>query len=265
MLNKQSRFFLCFILLPLFLSIISSCAFRKNYIYFSDNKTINTKDSLISYTPILKPDDVLGITISSIDIDAVKPFNQAVISYNSFGQNIGNVTSQGYLIDSKGMIDFPVLGKIKIAGLNRMEAADYLKEKIKNYIKDPIVIIRILNFKVTIIGDVRSPGTFIFQNERITILDALGLAGDLNITGLRSNILVIREIDGKKTGIRIDLTKSELINSPVYYLQQNDVVYVEQNKTKVNSARYSSNTGVVLSAISVLISSVYLILTLAKN
>lgn len=265
MSKNQSRFLLLSILLPLFITIVSSCASRKNYVYFADDNKIESKDTLTCYTPILKPDDILGITVSSIDIDAVKPFNQSVVLYNSNGQIYGNPTSQGYLIDSQGMIEFPVIGKIKVGGLNRMAAADLIKEKLKSYIKDPIIIVRILNYKITIIGDVRNPGTYTIPNERITILDALGLAGDLNITGLRNNILVIREIDGKKIGTRIDITTSAFLNSPVYYLNQNDVVYVEQNKTKINSARSSSNTGVVLSSISLLITTISILLTFRNN
>lgn len=265
MSKNLSRLIILSILLPLLITIVSSCASRKNYVYFADDNKIETKDTLISYTPKLKPDDILGITVSSIDMDATKPFNQSIVSYTSSGQIYGNPTSHGYLIDSEGMIEFPVIGKIKISGLNRMEAADLIKEKLKSYIKDPIIIVRILNFKVTIIGDVRNPGSYTIPNERITILDALGLAGDLNITGLRNNILVIREIDGKKIGIRIDITSSSFLSSPVYYLNQNDVVYVEQNKTKINSARSSSNTGVVLSSISLLITTISILLTFRNN
>jgi len=261
MSKKISQKIFLYIIFPIFIHFLSSCASRRNYSYFSDSNTISSNDSSICYTPILKPDDILGITVSSIDIDAVKPFNQSVVLYNSNGQIYGNPTSQGYLIDSKGMIEFPVIGKIKIAGLSRMDAADLIKEKLKSYIKDPIIIVRILNFKVTIIGDVRNPGSFTIPNERITILDALGLAGDLNITGLRKNILVLREINGKKIGTRIDITTCDFLNSPFYYLNQNDVVYVEQNKTKLNSARSSSNTGVVLSSISLLITTISILLT----
>jgi len=244
--------------------LFSSCASKKNLIYFYNSPTINSKDSSISYTPILKADDLLGITVSSIDLDAVKPFNLPIVSYTTNGQAYGTPTTQGYLINSDGTIDFPIIGKIKLAGLSRTDATDLLREKLKIYISNPIINIRILNFKITVIGEVRSPGTYTIPNERITILEAIGLAGDLNITGVRKNVLVIREINGIKTGFRLDLTNSEIINSPLYYLNQNDVIYIEPNKARVNSANSSANISIVLSSISVLISSIYLILTVSK-
>jgi polysaccharide biosynthesis/export protein len=264
MTQKISSLFLFYICLAL-VSMLVSCATRNKVIYFYNTPNINSKDSSISYTPILKADDLLGINVSSIDVEAAKPFNLSVVSYSTNGQVTGVPTVQGFLINSDGTIDFPVIGKIKLAGLSRTEATDLLKDKLKDYITNPIVNIKILNFKVTVIGEVRSPGTYTIPNERITILEAIGLAGDLNITGVRKNVLVIREINGKKTGFRVDLTSDNVINSPVYYLNQNDVIYIEPNKAKVNSANSSANISIVLSSISVLISSIYLILTLSKK
>ncbi len=243
----------------IFIIVLSSCASKSKLVYFNKTQTINSKDSSISYTPILKPDDLLGINISSIDMEAAKPFNLPVVSYSIDGRATGTPTMQGYLINSQGYIDFPVIGKIKLAGLSRVEATDLLKEKLKDYLSNPIVNIRIINFKITVIGDVRSPGTYTIPNERITVLEALGLAGDLNITGIRSNILVIREKDGKKTSTRLDLTSGDIVNSPVYYLNQNDVIYVEPNKTKVNSSRNSATTSIVISAVSLLITVISII------
>jgi len=263
MAQKFSRFFFLFIGFVI-AAMLFSCASRNSIIYFYNSPNINSKDSSISYTPILKADDLLGINVSSIDIEAAKPFNLSVVSYSTNGQVTGVPTVQGFLINSDGTIDFPVIGKIKIAGLSRTEATDFLKDKLKDYITNPIVNIKILNFKITVIGDVRSPGTYTIPNERITILEAIGLAGDLNITGVRNNVLVIREINGKKTGFRVDLTSDNVINSPVYYLNQNDIIYIEPNKTKVNSARIGGNVNIVLSAVSLLFSSIYLIITLSK-
>jgi len=262
---KSNRFFLYITIISLSIPLFfSSCASKKEYVYFY-NKGITASDSSLSYTPILKPDDILGITVSSISMDAAIPFNLPSVSFSTNGQAVGNPTMQGYLIDSKGMIDFPVIGKIKLAGLSRSEATDLLKEKISNYISNPIVIIRILNFKVTILGDVRNPGSYTIPNERITLLEGLGLAGDLNITGKRNNILVVRDNNGKQTGTNVDITSSDFINSPYYYLNQNDVIYVEQNKTKINSARSSANTSIVLSSISLLITTINILLSVYKN
>ena len=251
--------------LPLTIAFfITSCATKKNLIYFYNSPNIDSKDSSICYTPILKPDDLLGINVSSLDLDAAKPFNLSVVSYANNGQITGYPTVQGYLINSDGTIEFPVIGKIKLAGLSRSQATELLKSKLKDYISNPIVNIHILNFKITVLGEVRNPGTYTIPNERITILEGIGLAGDLNITGVRKNILVIREDNGKKVGFRVDLTSGDLVNSPIYFLNQNDVIYIEPNKTKINSANSSANISIVLSSISVLISSIYLILTLSK-
>jgi len=250
-------------LLP-FVFFLFSCASRNNLIYFYNSTNINSKDSSSKYTPTLKSDDLLSIIVSTIDPDAAKPFNLSVVSYSTNGQITGIPTIQGYLIDSEGMIDFPVIGKIKLAGLSRSEATELLKEKLNVYISNPIVNVRILNFKISVIGDVRNPGSYTIPNERITILEALGLAGDINITGIRKNILVIREKNGVKNGYRVDITSSDILNSPVYYLNQNDVVYVEPNKTKINSSKSSSNTSIILTSIAVLISAINTYLNVTK-
>ncbi len=192
-----------------------------------------------------------------MDAEAVKPFNLPVLLNNNVmnGYTNGNANPQGYLIDAEGNIDFPVLGKIKIAGLNRNEATELLKEKLKPYLKEVSILIRILNFKVTVLGEVRNPGSFNIPNERITLLEAIGIAGDLNITAVRKNVLVIRDENGKKTEYRVDLTKKGVFVSPVYYLNQNDVVYVQPNRAKINSSVINpANAGIVISAVSLIVS-----------
>lgn len=236
--------------------ILSSCATKKNLIYFQGqgDSTLASKDK--NYTPVLKTDDFLYISVLGLDEDAIKPFNlpyiqtPANITYSS-----GTPNAQGYLIDANGDIDFPVLGKIKIAGLDRMTATALIKEKLSEYIANPIVHIRILNFKITVLGEVKNPGTFSIPNERITLPEALGLAGDLNITGIRKNVLVIRDINGKKTQYRVDLTSRDLFASPVYYLNQNDLVYVQPNKLKISSSGIINpgNAGIVVSTASLII------------
>jgi len=260
-MNIYKHYFLCIVTFIYVTILFESCASNRNYIYFYNAQSIASKDSSSNYTPILKADDLLSINVSTIDPDASKPFNPIVVSNNTTGQIIGTPATQNFLIDADGTIDYPVLGKIKLAGLSRKEATDLIKEKLQSYIDKPIVNIRILNFKITVLGEVRNPGTFTIPNERITLLEALGYAGDLAITGLRTNILVIREINGKKSSTRVDLTSSDIVNSPVYYLNQNDVIYVEPNKTKVNSARSSSNTSIVLSSLSLLITTISVLLT----
>jgi len=216
-----------------------SCANKKKIIYFQGDKEIKS-DSTAGFSARLRIDDLLSITVMAMDAEAVKPFNLSTYGQLNGQQNNsapgGASGSIGYLIDSKGEIEFPVIGKIKLAGLARAEAADLLKNRLKDYLKEPIVNIQVLNYRFTILGDVSRPGVYTVPYERITLVEALGLAGDLNMTALRKNILVIREKDGKRSEMRLDLTSKEIFNSPAFYLQQSDVVYVEANKSKHNSS-----------------------------
>lgn len=244
------------------LLFFSSCANKNKLIYFNSKNSISTADANKNYTPVLKADDFIAVNVMGLDEVAVKPFNLPVNIYNNnmSGYSSGVPSTQGYLIDSEGNIDFPVIGKIKLAGLNRNEATEVLKEKLKQYINNPTVLIRILNFKVTVLGEVKNPGTFNIPNERITLLEAIGIAGDLNITAVRKNVLVIRDVDGKKTEYRVDLTAKDLFASPVYYLNQNDVVYVTPNRAKINSSVINpANAGIIISAVSLVISVIVLI------
>ena len=159
---------------------------------------------------------------------------------------------QTYLIDNNGHIEFPVLGTIKIGGLTRIEATAMMKERLTEYIKDPIVNIRIANFTITVIGDVNRPGTYTIQDERVTLPEALGLAGDLTNTATRTNLFLIRETNGKKRFAKLDLTSINIVNSPLYYLAQNDVLYVEPNNAKIRSSNYNPNTGIIISAVATL-------------
>jgi polysaccharide export outer membrane protein len=235
--------------------VLTSCGSRKNIIYFQDEPLQG--DVLVSEPKelIYKPDDILTINVSALDPDTVAPFNLTLVS----GGNINNpLTAQGglqqqtYLVDYEGNIEFPVLGTLKIAGLTRTELTDMLTEKISEYAKDPIVNVRLSNFTFTILGEVQNPGTFTIPDERITIIEALGMASDLTIFGKRKNVLLIREIDGKKKFAKIDLTSVNVINSPVYYLQQNDVIYVQQNNARVRASSFNQNNSVLISAIGTL-------------
>lgn len=234
--------------------VLTSCGSRKNIVYFQDEPI---EDGVLVSEPkpiIYKPDDILTINVSALDPDTVKPFNLQVVSNND--SNLlnagGQQQFQSYLIDYDGNIDFPVLGKLKVAGLNRSELTSMLVEKISEYANNPIVNVRLSNFTITILGEVRNPGTFTIKDERITVLEALGLADDLTIFGKRKNVLLIREVDGKKKFAKIDLTSVNAVNSPVYYLQQNDVIYVEPNNARIRSSTYNQNNSVLISAIGTL-------------
>lgn len=240
--------------------LISSCVSKKEIIYFQNDEIDQSKVSN-SYKTIIKPDDLLQINITAQDLKAVQPFNLAAVSYaTSTNSAIGQAQQQMYLVDTNGEVDFPVLGKLKIGGLTRDEVIDLLRNKLDpDYVKDPNINIRIANYKISVLGDVQRPGSYNIPNERITILDALALAGDLNISGQRNDILITREEAGKKVQYKIDLLSKDIFTSPVYYLQQNDVVYVKQNYARIQSASSNSNTSLFISITSVLITLVTLI------
>lgn len=235
------------------LLFLSSCVSKKDIIYFQ-NDEIDQSQVSNSYKTIIKPDDLLQITITALDTEAVRPFNLSAVTYSTSSNSaIGVAQQQNYLVDNKGEIDFPVLGKFKIGGLSRDEAILSLKGKLDpDYIKNPNINIRIANYKISVIGDVRKPGSYTIPNERITILEAIALAGDLNISGERNSIAVHREEDGKKIEYRVNLLSKNIFTSPVYYLQQNDVVYVKGNYASIQSASANSNTTLFISVASLL-------------
>ncbi|WP_240643140.1 polysaccharide biosynthesis/export family protein [Sinomicrobium pectinilyticum] len=243
-----------FFLLLFSIVLMTSCASRKNLVYFQDIEEIDKLASRVIYDPVLQPDDLLTITVSALNMETVLPFNLPVVAYMDTGQRAsGTPQLQTYLLDNQGNLEFPVIGRIKLGGLTRSEAVDLLREKISHYVKNPVINIRIMNYRVTVLGEVARPGSYTIPNERITIPEALGLAGDLTVYGKRDNILIIRDKNGEKTYTRVDITKKDLLESPYYYLQQNDVIYVEPNKAQVQSSTYNRNATVVISIASVII------------
>lgn len=240
--------------------VIISCTSKKKMVYFQGN--LPSTEVNKNYNPVFRHDDLLSITILGQDEATVKPFNLPIVNYNNNigGYTQGAPTLPGYLIDKDGNIELPVLGKLAIAGITRGEAIELIKEKLKGYVVNPTVIIRILNYKVTVLGEVKNPGTFTIPNERVTLPEALGIAGDLQITAERKTVLVIRDVNGKKTEFVVDLTSKDLFNSPVYYLNQNDLVYISPNRAKMNSSVVNpANAGIVISAVSLIITVLALI------
>lgn len=250
-----------FILAALSLLLTTSCVSRKKIAYFQDLPELQAEVDLSKSNLEIQPNDLLTITVSAANIEAVQPFNLPVTSAPRLGS--GGVTGaaelQSYLVDSDGNIEFPVLGTVHVAGLTRQELIEKMKKEISQYVQNPIVNIKIVNFQVTVLGEVNRPGTFTVPDERISLPKALGLAGDLSIYGQRDNVLVMRETGGKTEYKYIDLTSSDFINSPYYYLQQNDVVYVEPNKAQRQGASYNRNASVYISIASVLISLIVVI------
>lgn len=237
------------------LIMLGSCATRDSIRYYEGIAAAVENDS-VTYNPILKQDDLLSIIVSSPNAEATANFNVASYGVGTTGNAPGTYmaapTYLSYLVDNEGKINFPVLGPLKVGGLTRKEAISMLNTKLKAYINDPFVTLRILNFKISVQGEVKSPGSFPVATERVTLPEALSMAGDLTIYGRRDNILVIREIDGKKSYNFVDLTKADFINSPFYYLSQNDVVYVEQNKTRINSSVIGPDVALIISSLTLL-------------
>jgi len=253
----------------LFVLLIFSCKPKKDVVYYQNIDGLSSAEQSNSYEIKIQPDDLLTIIVSADDPETAIPFNLSTISVPS--ATITNLMSlrgqesmQSYLVDASGSIDFPVLGKLKVGGLSRSELMHLLETKIAKYIKNPIINIRLMNFKVSVQGEVTLPGTYPVNSDRITLIEAISRAGDLTIYGKRNNVLIIRELNGVKSYNRVDITKADFINSPFYYLAQNDVVYVEPNKTRINGAAVGANTGVIISVTSLVITLITLIVT-AKN
>lgn len=232
---------------------ITSCASRKDLAYLQNADAVSEIENSYSFEPTLKVDDLLSIIISAETPEVTMPFNLPQIQGNyEVGNNQNGIKT--YLIDAAGFIDFPVVGSIKLGGLSRTEAVEKLKTAVAVYIINPSVNLRILNYKISVIGEVVKPGNYQLQSERITLLEALSLAGDLTIYGKRENILLIREVDGKKSFNRLDITAADFINSEFYYLTQNDQIVVEPNQARMNASVVGPNITLFISALSVLVS-----------
>lgn len=237
--------------------VLSSCASRKDVVYFQDTGNFETiVDSNLSSTRF-KVDDLVSIHVSSLDPEASAPFNL----FRGASEGGFSAEQVDYLVDLDGMIDFPVIGKIKIEGLSPDELRNLLRDRLSEYLKDPIINIRLRNYTVTVLGEVNRPGTYPVNGEQITILEALGLAGDLSLRAVRNNVLVIRDFNGTKVYNRIDLTSKNMTKSPVYYLTQNDVVYVEPNNSGIKSTNLDQRASLYVSILSLLITSSVLIIT----
>jgi len=231
-------------------------------VYFQKGEFDSIVKSAELYEMTFRKGDFLQINVSGATPEAVAIFNpiQTVTRENFNGAyNSDNPQTVGYIIDDRGEINFPVLGKIAVSGKTKLELEQILLDELEGHIDMPVLNIRLRNFKVTVLGDVSQPGTFTISSERITLPEALGIAGDLNITAKRKNVLVIRETNGLKEQFRIDLTKNEVFDSPAYYLQQNDVVYVEPNQAKLNASKFSPVYSVLISVTSLIITTVILV------
>ena len=242
------------------LMLIYSCNSAKNVAYFQNIDSISLAASKGLYTARIMPKDMLTITVNSTDPVAAAAFNLTVT--NTTSNMAKGLTSQqalvSYLVDNDGNINFPKLGKIHVVGMTKQELQDYITEKISpNFSNDehPIVTVTMSNYRVTVMGEVTSPRVVSVNSERMSILEAIASAGDLGIYGKRTNVLLIREDEqGEKTAHRLDLTNANIINSPYYYVQQNDIIYVTPNQTKAKNSDIGQSTTLWFSFTSILIS-----------
>lgn len=252
----NNKYLSIFLLMVVFYS--TSCVNTRKYNYFDESKDANIiPNAADTIKPAIQKNDILSIIITSLNPEASAIFNMnptmsAGVTTSAGGGQLGT----GYLVNEDGNVQLPILGNIKVAGLTTKMVKENITSIIlqKKLLTDPIVTIRHLNYEITVIGEVNKPTVITVPNEKISLVKALGLAGDITVYGKKDNVLLIREISGKRTVKRIDLNDPEFLSSPNYYLQPNDVVYVETNKNKLISVSALRQTlPIILSSLSVLL------------
>lgn len=234
-----------------------SCATKKQILYFQNSEVLNNTEIQKAFEPLIEQNDILYISVSSIDENIIKPFNKLTGVEGNF--NNTNPDLKGYLVSSEGTINFPVLGMLAVAAKTRREIESMLTTRLQEYVKDVVVDVRIMNFKVTVLGEVRNPGVYVIDNERVTLPEAIGLAGDLTEDGYRGEVTVIREDAGKRVVAKLDLTQVDLFNSPFYFLKQNDVVYVQPSLKGVKKSGFIPSIPALLSLFTVVLSTVIIL------
>ncbi|WP_333697355.1 polysaccharide biosynthesis/export family protein [Bacteroides congonensis] len=263
-LNKR----LFWLMLPF---LLVACQSYKKVPYLQDVEVIEqTAQQDKMYDAKIMPKDLLTIVVSCTSPELAMPFNLTIASQVNVNEmskyTTAQPTLQTYLVSNEGTIDFPVLGELKLGGLTKKQAEQMIVEKLKPYIKEtPIVTVRMVNYKISVIGEVAHPGTFTINNEKVNLLEALAMAGDMTVYGLRDNVKLIREdYNGKQQIITLDLNKAETILSPYYWLQQNDIVYVTPNKAKARNSDIGNSTSLWFSATSIVVSLASLLVTILK-
>lgn len=247
--------------------LLSGCTSYKNVAYLQDGNAMNElSEPLSMYDAKIMPKDLLTITVNATDPETAAPFNltvQTPVNVARSSSLTQQPALQQYLVSNEGTIDFPVLGVLNIGGLTKTEAENLIRTKLGNYLKEiPIVTVRMANYKISVLGEVARPGMFTVSNEKISVFEALALAGDLTIWGMRDNVKIIREdADGQREIISLNLNKTDIVNSPYYYLQQNDILYVTPNKTKAKNSDIGQTTSLWFSATSILVSLVNIVVT----
>ena len=248
------------------LLVVSSCSTSKTaYFENLDIEEMSGKMDVGNYELRIAPDDMLSITVSSVVPDAAAPYNLPAVSYSEPGKQELTIVPnlQVYTVDKNGYIYFPIVGRIRAEGMTRNELSKFIEDKIRPELKDPFVLVQFMNFKVVVLGEVKTQGQISVQTERMSIHDAIGAAGDLTIYGERKNVLLMREENGKRIFHRFDLTDQSLFESPYFYLRQNDVVYVMPNKAQRNNSNYNQLAQYRISVVSTVVSAISVLASLA--
>ena len=249
-----------FSFLMLSVLLLTSCGSVKNVAYIQNSDEINFEQSRFLYDAHIMPKDQITISVNTTNPEASLPFNLLLQNAYQQGRSMstGGGTLMPYLVDNEGYINFPVVGKLHVGGLTKSEAEKLVTDKIRPYLaetENPVVTVTMASYSVSVLGEVTRPGTFQVAREKITIFEALAQAGDLTIYGVRDRVKLIREdATGKKAVVTLNLNDANIINSPYYYLQQNDVLYVEPNNVKAQNSKVGQTTTLWFSATSILIS-----------
>lgn len=249
--------------------LLASCSSPKNVAYIQNSDSIDYSRSEVLYDARIMPKDILTITVNTVNPEAPAPFNLFVPTELSANRSLGSQRSlQTYLVDNKGCIEFPVIGTIKVGGLTKSACEKLIHDKIQRFMnaeENPIVTVRMSNYKISVLGEVNRPGMFTVSNEKINIFEALAQAGDLTIYGVRDRVKLIRENEkGHKDVYTLNLNDAEIINSPYYYLQQNDVIYVEPNKVKAKNSAIGQSTTIWISIAGALVSLASLVVNILR-
>lgn len=253
-------------------AMLASCSSPKNVAYIKNSEWVDLSKSEFLYDAHIMPKDVLTITVNTVNPEASAPYNLVVstaLNTANGGQNLGTQRAlQTYLVSNDGTIEFPVLGTLHVGGLTKSQCEKMIHDKLLPYMnakENPVVTVRMANYKISVLGEVNRPGMFTVSNEKINIFEALAQAGDLTIYGVRDNVKLIRENQkGRKEIHTIVLNDANLINSPYYYLQQNDVIYVEPNTVKARNSSVGQTTSLWLTSTSILISLASLLYSILK-
>lgn len=247
------------------LVLFASCKTANQLTYFENVDNLPESEQALDYSTRIKPADELTITVNALVPEAAAPYNLSAVSIMKSGETSESSTPtkiQTYIVDKDGNISFPILGEVHAEGKTTKELANYLRSRIEKEIDNPIVNVQLVNFRVNVLGAVLEPGSIEVKSERFSVLDALAAAGDMTVQGKRDNVLLIRDNNGKREFHRLNLKDAGIVDSPYFYMQQNDVIYVEPSDVAAENAEYNQNNSFKVSVISTVVSAVSVVASL---